>query len=113
DSAVDQMAETLAGGATLAIRWTKTIMNLELRRINSAISDAAFAYETLTSQSQDHQEAVHAFVERRAPAFVGKYPYERDSAILSDAVKPDWPGGLDCLSLQISPDSEGVSFGRQ
>lgn len=72
DSAVDQMAETLAGGATLAIRWTKTIMNLELRRINSAISDAAFAYETLTSQSQDHQEAVHAFVERRAPAFVGK-----------------------------------------
>jgi len=72
DAVVDEMANELAAGATLAIRWTKTVMNLELRRINSAISDAALAYETLTNESQDHQEAVNAFVERRAPVFVGK-----------------------------------------
>lgn len=72
DAAVDAMADELAAGATLAIRWTKTIMNLELRRINAAISDAAFAYETLTNDSMDHQEAVNAFVGKRAPIFKGQ-----------------------------------------
>ena len=72
DAAVDAVADDLASGATLAIRWTKTVMNLELRRINAAISDAAFAYETLTNDSEDHQEAVNAFVGKRAPIFKGR-----------------------------------------
>ena len=72
DAAVDKAARELASGATLAIRWTKTILNLELRRINAAITDAALAYESLTNDSHDHQEAVTAFVEKRPPRFSGR-----------------------------------------
>jgi len=71
DVAVDTAARELAAGATLAIRWTKTVLNLELRRINAAISDSALAYETLTNDSADHQEAVNAFVQKRAARFTG------------------------------------------
>jgi len=72
DAVVDSMANKLASGATLAIRWTKVVMNLELRRISAAITDAALAYETLTNDSADHQEAVKAFIEKRTPVFTGK-----------------------------------------
>lgn len=71
DGVVQKAAEELAGAATLAVRWTKTILNLELRRINAAVTDAALAYETLTNGSSDHQEAVHAFVQKRSARFTG------------------------------------------
>lgn len=69
---VREAANELANGATLAIRWTKTILNLELRRIHTAITDAALAYETLTNASEDHQEAVNAFIGKRQAKFAGK-----------------------------------------
>lgn len=68
---VDSLANELAAGATMAIRWTKTVMNLELRRISCLMTDAALAYETMTNSSRDHQEAVRAFVEKRPPKFTG------------------------------------------
>lgn len=68
---VDAMAEELVNGATLAIRWTKTVVNMELRRIHAALTDAALGYETLTNSSADHQEAVNAFREKRKPKFTG------------------------------------------
>jgi len=72
DAKVDEMATELAEGATLAIRWTKTVINLELKRIHAALTDAALGYETLTNSSFDHQEAVRAFRERRRPRFEGR-----------------------------------------
>lgn len=72
DQKVDELASELVAGATLAIRWTKTVMNLELRRIANLLTDAAVAYETVTNSSRDHQEAVRAFVERRKPLFEGR-----------------------------------------
>ena len=72
DEKVNALATELATGATLAIRWTKTVMNLELRRIATLMTDAAFAYETITNSSKDHQEAVSAFVSRRRPQFEGR-----------------------------------------
>ena len=72
DAKTDEIARELADGATLAIRYTKTVMNLELQRIHLQVSDAALGYETITNASVDHQEAVNAFKERRAPKFVGK-----------------------------------------
>lgn len=71
DAKVDALANELVNGATMAIRWTKSVMNLELRRISCLLTDAALAYETMTNASQDHQEAVRAFVEKRVPAFTG------------------------------------------
>ena len=72
DLKVNELATELAQGATLAIRWTKTVMNLELRRIANLLTDAALAYETVTNSSHDHQEAVNAFVGRRRPVFEGR-----------------------------------------
>ena len=72
DTKVNALAAELAGGAPLAIRWTKTVMNLELRRIATLLTDAALAYETVTNSSADHQEAVNAFIHRRPPQFVGR-----------------------------------------
>jgi enoyl-CoA hydratase len=72
DARVDAMADTLARGATLAIRWTKTVANIPLRRRAHEVMDASVAYEMLSNVSADHQEAVHAFLEKRKPKFTGR-----------------------------------------
>jgi enoyl-CoA hydratase len=72
DAKVDQLAERLARGATKAIRWTKTSINIQLRQLAHTLLDASLAYEALTNVSADHQEAVTAFKEKRRPVFTGK-----------------------------------------
>jgi enoyl-CoA hydratase len=72
DARVNGFAERLARGATKAIRWTKTCMNIQLRQIAHAALDASLAYEALTNISADHQEAVNAFKEKRRPGFTGR-----------------------------------------
>ncbi len=72
DAAVDAFADRLAAGATKAIRWTKATVNIELKRIAHALMDAGISYEALTAHSQDHREAVAAFLEKRKPAFKGR-----------------------------------------
>jgi len=71
DAKVNEMAERLAGGATWAIRWTKTVANIPLRRLAHELMDAAVAYEMMTNLSADHQEAVNAFREKRSVKFTG------------------------------------------
>jgi enoyl-CoA hydratase len=34
--------------------------------------DASVAYEMMSNVSADHQEAVHAFLEKRKPKFTGR-----------------------------------------
>ena len=48
-----------------AIRWTKTVVNLELKRIAHAAMDAGIAYETLSVRTRSHAEAVSNFATRR------------------------------------------------
>jgi enoyl-CoA hydratase len=72
DARVDAIVDRLANGATKAIRWTKTSMNIQLRLIAHAALDASLAYEALTNISADHQEAVNAFKEKRRPRFTGR-----------------------------------------
>jgi enoyl-CoA hydratase len=72
DARVNRFADRLARGATKAIRWTKTCMNIQLRQIAHAALDASLAYEALTNISADHQEAVNAFKEKRRPRFTGR-----------------------------------------
>lgn len=70
-SAADAMAGELARGATWAIRWTKTVANIPLRKLAHELMDASVGYEMLTNLTRDHQEAVTAFIEKRRPIFRG------------------------------------------
>jgi enoyl-CoA hydratase len=72
DAAVDAYVERLAAGATLAIRWTKTAVNIGLKQLAHAIMDASLGYEALSNGTRDHQIAVTAFVERATPTFLGR-----------------------------------------
>ena len=72
DAKVNALAEKLANGATKAIKWTKTCINIPLRQLAHSIMDASLAYEALTNIGADHQEAVTAFQEKRKPKFTGR-----------------------------------------
>lgn len=69
DAKVDELCGKLLGGATQAIRYTKILTNLELKRIASAVMDAGIAYESLSVRSADHLEGIAALREKRPPRF--------------------------------------------
>lgn len=69
DDAVQALCERLLNGAQKAIRSTKVLTNLELKRVAHAVMDAGMAYEALTVRSEDHREAVAAMKEKRKPVF--------------------------------------------
>jgi enoyl-CoA hydratase len=69
DAAVDAITQRLLDGSQNAIRWTKVTINLELKRIAHAVMDAGIAYEAVTIRSPDHQGAVDALLNKRAPVF--------------------------------------------
>lgn len=72
DRVVDEFAQRIANGATTAIQSTKLSVNLLLKQQLLSVLDASFAYEALSNLTQDHQEAVNAFREKRAPKFTGE-----------------------------------------
>ncbi len=65
-----ELAQELADGPTLAIRWSKLSVNKWLKQQANLILDASLAYEMATFNTKDQQEAVRAFVEKRKPNFV-------------------------------------------
>lgn len=69
DRTVEGLTSALAGGAQLAIRYTKMAVNLQLKQVFNTVFDAGLAFEGLTMGSRDHAEAVDAFLERRKPVF--------------------------------------------
>ncbi len=72
DEKVDAFCQRLLRGAQGAIRATKVLLNLELKRIVTATIDAGLAYEARSVRSDDHREAVAAMLEKREPVFGGK-----------------------------------------
>lgn len=72
DARVREFADRLAKGATKAIRWTKMSTNIGLKQLAHSMMDASLAYESLSNLTEDHAEAVKAFVAKRAPAFTGR-----------------------------------------
>jgi enoyl-CoA hydratase len=69
DGAVDAFCQRLLRGSTNAIRWTKVLVNLELKRIAHAVMDPGIAYEAVTVRSADYRDAVDALREKRTPVF--------------------------------------------
>ncbi|NND66107.1 MAG: enoyl-CoA hydratase/isomerase family protein, partial [Halioglobus sp.] len=69
DGAVDAFCQRLLNGSTNAIRWTKVLLNIELKRVANAVMDAGIAYEAVTVRSADHREGINALREKREPRF--------------------------------------------
>jgi enoyl-CoA hydratase len=65
-----ELAQELADGPTLAIRWSKLAVNKWLKDQANLIMDTGLAYEMMTFKTEDHKEAAQAFVEKRKPNFV-------------------------------------------
>ena len=72
DEAVDAFCQRLLGGALGAIRATKILTNLEIKRIATAVMDAGIAYESVSVRSADHLEGIAALREKRPPEFGGR-----------------------------------------
>lgn len=62
DAAVDGFCDKLLRGAQPAIRWTKTVMNLELKRLAHSLMDPGIAYESLSVRTDEHKARVEAFL---------------------------------------------------
>ena len=58
DARVDELCDRLLAGSARAIRWTKTTVNIELKRIAHGAMDAGIAYESLTVRSPEFRDAV-------------------------------------------------------
>lgn len=72
DEVAFRWADRIARAPQLAVRSTKTVINMELKRIAHAEMDAGMAYEAMTMGSEDLREAIDAIKSRRKPTFVGR-----------------------------------------
>ncbi len=66
------IAQRLADGPSMAIRFTKTAVNKILRERLNLLFDTSLILEAATMHSDDHREATTAFVEKRDPQFTGR-----------------------------------------
>ena len=66
-----KFAKQLAEGAGYAMSWTKTCLNKIVENRIDNLFDAMISYEFNSISLPDHQEAVNAFKEKRAPKFKG------------------------------------------
>ena len=67
-----EWAERLAQGPTFAIGMSKRLLNRSLESdLETALDEEALA-QSLVTQSEDTQEGLKAFMERRSPVFTGR-----------------------------------------
>jgi enoyl-CoA hydratase len=69
DAAVDAFCDRLLAGAQQAIRWTKKLTNMELKRVADSVMPVGLDYEVQSVRTADHREGVAALKERRKPVF--------------------------------------------
>ena len=68
-SEAEALAERLAAGPQVAIQFNKRLANADLLDRVRRLLDTSLAMEAITFATQDHREAVSAFIERRQPSF--------------------------------------------
>jgi 2-(1,2-epoxy-1,2-dihydrophenyl)acetyl-CoA isomerase len=72
DSTARQWATRLAQGPTIALGLSKRLLNRSLESdLDTALEEEAFA-QSIVAQSEDMQEGVRSFLERRPPNFRGR-----------------------------------------
>lgn len=67
-----EIAHSLAHGPAKAIQWTKMAINKKLVGEVNLILQASTGFEYLSMHTEDHKEAVSAFLEKRKPKFSGR-----------------------------------------
>ena len=72
DETTEKWVKKLARGALNAIMGTKVTLNAPLRQATEPSMSIGMAFEALSNLSEDHQEAVSAFREKRKPTFKGR-----------------------------------------
>ena len=71
DEAVYAFCDRLLAGAMGAIKATKVLTNLELKRVAHAVMEPGIVMESLSVRSADHLEGIAALREKRSPVFGG------------------------------------------
>lgn len=66
------MASRLAAGPPLGLKMTKRALNRSIMEGLGAHLDYEAAIQTYCFQTQDHQEGVRSFLEKREPTFLGR-----------------------------------------
>ena len=69
DAAVDAFCDKLLAGAQYALRATKVLTNMELKRVAHSVMEAGIAMESLSVRTADHMEGIAALREKRSPRF--------------------------------------------
>ena len=72
DEEVDKLAEQLASGPTVAYGIAKKIINKGLNMDLSSVLELEAMGQAVVSTTEDVEEAVNAFLQKRKPVFKGK-----------------------------------------
>lgn len=72
DQRVEYWIERMVNGPQLAIQLTKRAVNRHLKKVLDDIVEPSVFLEAITFQSEDYDEAIHAFMENRKPKFNAK-----------------------------------------
>ena len=66
-----ELARKIAANPPHAVRLTKRLIREAMHTPLPTLLEMAAAFQALSHQTDDHREAVHAFLEKRAPVFKG------------------------------------------
>ncbi len=64
DAAVEEYCQKLMANSRNAMRFTKILLNQELKRVTHSLLETGLAYETVTVWQDDHRNAVKAMQEK-------------------------------------------------
>ncbi len=70
-STANELAQRIATNPPLAVRLTKLLLRVALHNRLVTVLEMAAAFQALSHQTDDHKEAVNAYLNKRPPVFKG------------------------------------------